>query len=260
MTADVEGDPDFTDSGSKPKSRRKHRLLEIFAGLGILLVLVALFLPANRSARGAAQRAQCTNNLKQIALALHSYEELHKALPPAYTVDSSGRPLHSWRTLILPFLEQESLYKTIDLSRPWNDPANAKAYHSSLAVFRCPARIGPPSTTTYLAVVDPKGCLQPDRPRQLAEITDGTATTLMVIEVGEEHAVHWMAPIDTDESLVVGFGPTTKLDHIGGTNACFVDGHVLFLRASTPAALRRALISIAGNDQDALRIGDDLGY
>ena len=84
------------------------------------------------------------------------------ALPPAYTVDAKGRPLHSWRTLILPYLEQEPLYQTIDLSKPWNDPANAKALETSLPVFRCPEAVGPQNTTTYLAIVAPNGCFIPE--------------------------------------------------------------------------------------------------
>ena len=65
----------------------------------------------------------------------------YKALPPAYTVDADGRPLHSWRTLILPYLEQEPLYQTIDLSKPWNDPANAKARRNRSSRFSLP-RVG----------------------------------------------------------------------------------------------------------------------
>ena len=106
--------------------------------LGIIALLIALLLPAIRSAGPAARRAQCVNNLKQIALALHNYEQAHKALPPAYTVDAKGRPLHSWRTLILPYLEQEPLYQTIDLSKPWNDPANAKALETAASRFSLP--------------------------------------------------------------------------------------------------------------------------
>ena len=219
--------------------------------LGIIAVLIALLLPATRSAGPAARRAQCTNNLKQIALALHNYEQAHKALPPAYTVDARGRPLHSWRTLILPYLEQEPLYQTIDLSKPWNDPANAKALETALPVFRCPEAVGPQNTTTYLAIVAPNGCFIPRESRRLAEITDAHESTLMVIEAGEENAVPWMAPVDADESLVMSLGPTTKLHHAGGTNACFVDGSVRFLKASTPAAVRRALMSISGNDNEA---------
>ena len=158
--------------------------------------------------------------------------------------------MHSWRTLILPYLEQEPLYQTIDLSKPWNDPANAKALETALPVFRCPEAVGPQNTTTYLAIVAPNGCLIPKEPRRLAEITDAHESTLMVIEAGEENAVPWMAPVDADESLVMSLGPTTKLHHAGGMNACFVDGSVRFLKANTPAKVRRALMSISGNDDE----------
>jgi hypothetical protein len=218
--------------------------------VAIIAVLIALLLPATRSARPAARRAQCTNNLKQIALALRHYEQDHKALPPAYTVDAHGRPLHSWRTLILPYLEHEALYRTIDLSKPWNDPANARALATSLPVFQCPESVKRPNMTTYLATTAPNGCLIPREPRRLAEITDAHEATLMVIEAGEENAIPWMAPMDVDELLVVSLGPATRLHHAGGMNACCVDGRVLFLKADTPARVRRALMSISGNDND----------
>jgi prepilin-type processing-associated H-X9-DG protein len=75
----------------------------------------------------------------------------------------------------------------------------------------------------------------------------------LVIEAGEENAVPWMAPVDADESLVMSLGPTTKLHHTGGTHACFVDGHVAFLKADSPATVRRALMSISGNDDEAAK-------
>ncbi len=248
MSAKIENDPEFDDVMPKSKSGRRNRLVEVVVVLGIIALLIALFLPAIRTAGPAARRAQCTNNLKQIALALHNYEQVHKALPPAFTVDAKGRRLHSWRTLILPYLEQEQLYRTIDLSKPWNDPTNARAFESEVPVFRCPEAHGPQNTTTYLAIVSPNGCLNPSAPRRLAEITDAHGSTLMVIEAGEEDAVPWMAPRDADESLVMSLGPTTKLHHAGGMNGCLVDGSVRFLRANTPAEVRRALISISAGD------------
>src|SRR5262249_48332119 len=153
--------------------------------------------------------------------------------------------------LILPYLEQEPLYRTIDLSKPWNDPANARALETAPPVFRCPEVDGSRNTTTYLASVAPDGCLVPNEPRRLAEITDAPGRTLMVIEAGEENAVPWMAPTDAGESLVMALGKTTRLHHAGGTNACFVDGRVAFLKADTPAKARRAWISISGNDDEA---------
>jgi prepilin-type N-terminal cleavage/methylation domain-containing protein/prepilin-type processing-associated H-X9-DG protein len=248
MSANFRNKPEFRDVVPAPSSVRGFTLLELLVVVIILAVLIALLLPATRSAGPAARRAQCTNNLKQIALALHNYEQANNALPPAYTVDANGKPLHSWRTLVLPYLEQEPLYRTIDLSKPWNDPANATALETSLSVFRCPEAAGPKNTTTYLGIVSPNGCLSPEAPRRLAEITDAHESTLMVIEAGEENAVPWMAPLDANELLVTGLGPTTKLHHAGGMNACFVDGRVAFLKASIPATVRRALMSISGSE------------
>ncbi|SIN85793.1 prepilin-type N-terminal cleavage/methylation domain-containing protein [Singulisphaera sp. GP187] len=229
---------------------RGFTLVELLVVVGILAFLIALLIPATRSARPAARRSQCANNLRQIALALQSYEQAYKALPPACTVDANGRPLHGWRTLILPYLEQAPLYQTIDLSKPWNAPANVKALETYLPVFRCPEAVGPQNRTTYLAIAAPNGCFLPRESRRLAEITDAHASTLMAIEAGAENAVFWMAPVDADESLVLSLGPTSQLHHSGGMHACFVDNHVAFLKANTPATVRRALMSISGNDDD----------
>ncbi len=199
MSANFENDPEFNDAIPKKSPGPRFTLVKLLAVLGIIAFLIMLLLPATRSARPAARRAQCTNNLKQIALALHNYEYAYQALPPAHTVDPQGRPLHSWRTLILPYLEQEPLYRTIDLSKPWNDPVNAKALETFLPVFQCPEVAGPPNTTTYLAITAPNGCFMPKESRRLAEIKDAHESTLMVIEAGKEYAVPWMAPVDADE-------------------------------------------------------------
>jgi prepilin-type processing-associated H-X9-DG protein len=250
MSAISGNDPEFNDVVPKARSGRGFKLIELLVVLGVIAFLIALLLPATRSARPAARRSQCVNNLKQIAMALHNYEQVYGALPPAYTVDAKGRPLHSWRALILPYLEQESLYRAIDLSKPWNDPANAKALATYVPTFRCPDAVGPENTTSYLAIVGPAACFLQKESRRLAEITDAHQTTLMVIEAGKENAVPWMVPVDADESLVMSIGPTTKLHHAGGMNGCFVDGSVKFLRDNTPTKIRRALISISGNDDD----------
>jgi prepilin-type processing-associated H-X9-DG protein len=253
MSASIDNDPDFADAVPKPRSRRRLRISELMVIVAIIPVVIALVLPADRSVRPAAVQAECTNHLKQIALALRNYEQEHKALPPAYTVDVNGKPLHSWRTLILPYLDQQSLYQTIDLSKPWNDPANAKACQTIVLDFTCHAVRGSENRTTYLAIAGPDGCLIPTKPRRLADITDAHDSTLMVIEAGEENAVPWMAPIDADESLVMNIGPTTRLHHAGGMNAVFVDGSVRFLKANISAAVRRALLSISGNDDEVAK-------
>jgi type II secretory pathway pseudopilin PulG len=252
MSSEFDNDPDFNEGISKPKAWRRPRLIEILAVVGILGVLIGLLLPAHRSAGPAGRRALCQSNLHNIELALLSYQNAYHALPPAYTVDSNGRPLHSWRTLILPYLENQDLYDTINLSKPWNDPANAHALETVIGVFRCPEATGPKNSTTYLAIVGTNACLWPTKPRPPAEITDGTSSTLMLIEAGDENAVPWMAPMDADESLVLGLGLKSKLHHASGTNAGFADGAVRFLPTSTSAQLRRALLSISGHESVTL--------
>ncbi|HJT30567.1 MAG TPA: DUF1559 domain-containing protein [Pirellulales bacterium] len=226
-------------------------LIELLVILFIIGILLALLVPARRGAREPARRSQCRNNLKQIALGLQTYESTYGAFPPAYTVDADGKRLHSWRTLILPFVEQKPLYDTIDLSKPWDDPANAKAFNGAIPAYFCPSVDKPLNHTVYLATVTPNGCIQSTRPRPLSEITDRHSQTLMVIEVDPQHAVPWMAPTDADGALLLAFGPETQFAHPGGTHAAFVDGSVHFLGAELPAAEWRALISVAGNDSVA---------
>ncbi|MDE2507699.1 MAG: DUF1559 domain-containing protein, partial [Planctomycetota bacterium] len=188
MSDDFENEPELPDAASSARAPRPFTLGRLLLAGAIVVLLIALFLPAVRTSRSAARRAQCVNNMREIALALHNYELAYEALPPAYTADAHGRPLHSWRTLILPYLEQEELYRTIDLAKPWNDPANAAALGTSLAVYHCPESRAAPNTTTYLAIAGPNDCLIPRTPRRLAEITDPRESTLMVIEAGEENA------------------------------------------------------------------------
>ncbi len=222
MTIHPKSSPVNTTSAQK----KGLSLIEILVVISILAVLVALLLPAQQRGREPARRAQCRNNLKQIALALHNYESDYKSLPPAFTVDASGKPLHSWRTLILPYIDQAALFKQIDLSKPWDDPANAAAYKTVVPTFRCYSSAGPPSHTTYMAVVTPNSCLRPAEPRSFSDITDNHGETLMVIEVNHDHVVHWMSPTDADESLILGLGPETKQAHVGGVNPVFTIGLV----------------------------------
>jgi prepilin-type N-terminal cleavage/methylation domain-containing protein len=223
-------------------------LIEFLVVLGIVVVLVALFLPAPRRSRQAGRRAQCKNNLKQIGIALHNYHDTYHEFPPAYTVDANGRPLHSWRTLLLPFLDQNPLYEKIDLSKPWNDPVNEEAFKSFISTYSCPSKTGERTTTTYLAVVTSNSCLRPKASAKLSDVTDGSSETIAVIEVDPDMAVHWMEPIDAGESQVLAIGSKTKHDHIGGAHTLFLDGTVRFLSENLPASTRLALISISAKD------------
>ena len=243
---DSTGNPESGQSGSGWSPLQWLGCL-VVAGVVVVLV-VALMLPVTRSAGPAARRTQCKNNLKQIALALHLYHDQWNRFPPAYTVDADGRPLHSWRTLILPYLDQRRLYETIDLSIPWDDPSNQTAYETKVLAYRCPSIDIADAQTTYMAIVSPESCLRPVESSPLSEITDDAGKTMMVIEVNSSQAVHWMSPLDADEAMVLGLGQTGELPHANVLHAVFVDGSVQPLLADVPAAERRAAISIAGDD------------
>lgn len=238
-------------------SEKRFSWLSVLVVCSIVAILIVLFLPFRRDARQAARRTQCSNNLKRIAFALHNYAEVNRALPPAYTVDDSGRPLHSWRTLILPYLDQQELFEAIDLTKTWDDPVNAQASETSLSVFRCPSATIPDSHTTYVGLKGINSCFHPDRPRPFSEITDGISQTAMVIEVSSEQSVHWMAPQDHGAEFLMSFGTETDLAHTGGTQVSFADGSVHFLLCEISDSERRDLISIAsGGDENT--VGSDV--
>ena len=249
MTDNPYASPEPVSDTPVLRKRPRVTFLRVLLGFAIIVVLVALVIPAPRRAREAARRTQCRNNLKQIALALHNYADIYDALPPAYTVDADGRPLHSWRTLILPYLDEQGLHSRIDLLKPWDDPANAEALKTVPHVYRCPSATLPPGFTSYLGIVGANACFHPTAHRAFSEITDSTSETLMVIEVAQEQAVHWMAPQDASEEMVRNFGKDGKLAHTGGTQAALADGSVQFLSENLDTETLQALISIAGNDR-----------
>lgn len=96
------------------RARRGFTLVELLVVIAIIGILVALLLPAVQAAREAARRMQCTNNLKQIGLAVHNYENTHKELPPGGLTPKGGSYGHSWWIRILPYMEQGNVYDKFD--------------------------------------------------------------------------------------------------------------------------------------------------
>jgi len=231
--------------------KRAITLVQLLVVIAICGTLLALMLPDVRSTRPPA-RSQCMANLKQIALALQNYADVHGTLPPAYTTDADGNPLHSWRTLILPHIEHQRFYDSIDLTKPWDDPANAEALATTIELYQCPSAEQPDNHTTYLAVLTPNSCFRATEPRDLTDITRPHSQTLMLIEVGTDHSVPWMSPFDADEQLVLAIGEP----HPGGMLAVFADGNVSYLSVELPASQRLAMISIADNHDEPAEEGE----
>jgi hypothetical protein len=186
---------------------------------------------------------------------LTNYESTYGSYPPAYTVDAQGHRLHSWRTLILPHIEQQSLYAKVDLSKAWNDPANRQAYETEVHAYQCLAGKLSPGQTTYLAIVAPDGMFQGPTSRALSEVTDDRGATIFVVEVEPGRHVHWMSPEDTNLDWLLNRAKIKDQPH-SGLHAVFADGRASRLDAEASEEQLRALVSVAGGDDDVAR-GDE---
>src|SRR5438552_7947341 len=165
---------------ARVRGRRAFTLIELLVVLAIIAVLIGLLLPAVQKVREAANRAQCLNNLKQMGLALHAYHDAQGSFPsgvvsrlrdPAWRLPAGNcnafpddlGPGWGLFALLLPYLEQDNLYRSIRLDLPVADPANAAARRTPVKVFLCPSDTGPRtvSVTTCGSPPDPANTPKP---------------------------------------------------------------------------------------------------
>jgi len=230
--------------------------------IACLGVLGALFLPAVTRSREPARRSQCKTNLKQIGLALHLYHDKYGSFPPAYIADPEGRPMHSWRVLLLPYLDQMPLYNAYRFDEPWDGPNNSQLADKILPVFYCPSENHGGikngfTMTSYVAVVGPKTMWPGDgKTTKLADIRDGTSNTLMVVEFADS-GIHWMEPRDLSFSemaptINTKSGQGISSEHVPGAHVLTADGGVRFISDQTRADVIRSLLTINGNDNQTI--------
>jgi len=166
--------------------------------LGAFLVLggmVYLFEPAVGSGP-ISKRLICQNRLRNIALALENYHEEYGSYPPAWVPDEQGKPLYSWRVLILPYLDNRPLYSAYNLDEPWDSPHNMQYSEADLSFFRCPMNELGAGTTNFVAVITTTGPWRGSEPVSKAELANSEDAVLLVEQHGER--INWAEPRELD--------------------------------------------------------------
>ena len=212
--------------------------------------LVGLLLPAVQAAREAARRTTSMNNMKQIVLGMLNYESAKAAFPTYAKLDADGKPLLSWRVLILPYIEEYELYKQFHLDEPWDSPHNKTLISKMPPVFLDPSSKLTPADgkTSYLGVKgDAYFFNASDKGRRFSSMRDGTSNTIAFVQVDDDAAVTWTKPEDwtpSESDLMKPFdGP-----HPGGFLAGFCDGHISFISSAIDQAMLRAMLTINGQE------------
>ncbi|WP_417382732.1 DUF1559 domain-containing protein [Gimesia sp.] len=195
--------------------KRGFTLIELLVVIAIIAILIALLLPAVQQAREAARRSTCKNSLKQIGLALHNYHDTHRTFPPMHienirntTYDPAGGENYlAWSAMILPFLDQATVYNKINMNEPWRTPTGTVAQLSLvktvIPVFNCPSdpmeglntNIGSWGKSNYPALFSPcnikpgntagscyTGAFNYHNINRLKNFTDGASNVIMVGE------------------------------------------------------------------------------
>ncbi len=198
--------------------------------------------------QNAAARAMHTNNFKQIGIAMHNYYGVYKHLPLHAIYSKDGKtPLLSWRVAILPFIEQEDLYREFKLDEPWDSAHNKKLIAKMPKIYAVPGKGKPEDGKTHYQVFTGPGTVfDGNKKRQFQDITDGTSNTILAIE--GKNAVVWTKPEDLtlpkDKNQLPAVGGLFK----GGIVVLFCDASVHTFRPNPPADLLRTLITRAGNE------------
>lgn len=222
-------------------------LLIAFCVIG---VLIALLLPAVQAAREAARRAQSMNNVRQIAITLHTYESANGTFPPQFTVDDDGNPLHSWRTLILPFIEQAHVFDQINQEEPWNSANNRALTDVEIPLYRSQRYGDTGSTTNYVVIAGEGFMFNGANKESLRNVQDGTTKTIMLIEIANSN-IPWAEPRDLtlDDLQLEDAGASPDTPNVVRRMAIigFVDGSTQVLETSDPQELRK-MLTISGNE------------
>jgi hypothetical protein len=214
-------------------------------------VAAAVAAPADPSKKAdsqddAAALQRSAKNLHKLALAMHDYLQVTGRLPAAAVFDSDGKPLLSWRVLLLPYIGEKRLFAEFHLDEAWDSPHNRKL------LAKMPRRYAPvngktrqPFATYYQVFVGKGAAFEGTRGLRVFDFTDGTSNTFLIAEAGE--AVPWTKPAD------LPFAPNAPLPKLGGQfadgfHAALADGSVCLLRKDWNAAEEKAIRVVIGRN------------
>jgi hypothetical protein len=212
------------------------------ANQGAAALVEALRRPAEVLRRDVG-RDQSMNNLKQMMLAMHNYHDARKVFP-ADVRDAQGKPLLSWRVLILPFVEENKLYQEFHHDEPWDSPHNKKLIERMPNIYRSPAsKLTERGRTNYVGVVGQGTLFGEKKGLTFRDIPDGSSNTIMLVEADDDHAVIWTKP---DDLPLDPKQPNKGLGGLWGDDSfltALCDGSVRTLkRTIDPELLRRLFL------------------
>lgn len=216
-------------------------------------ILLALLLPAVQAARDAARRAACTNNMKQLGLAMHIFHDTNKHFPGYEHPEHPELQPCSWRVQMLPYLEQDHVYRQYDRTKPWDSPANIILEAMIGNSYKCPSNPAQDTDSDYLTLVGPNCVFQEKGHTSIQDITDGTSNTMMIVE-SVNSGIHWMEPRDlaAQHAQVVSvdsMGHGLRSHHRGVVNVTFCDGSVRSISADIdPVVLQNLSTHNGGED------------
>jgi hypothetical protein len=234
------------------------------AAITIVVVIVGViagasiwFLCAVRDARDAAQASQCRGQLCCFAIAMLEYEEKHGHLPPAYVADANGKPMHSWRVLVLESLDR-ALLKEYDFNEPWDGPNNRKLISRMPNIYACPSdtRSKSEGLTNYFVVVGRETAFPGAKAVSLKDVKDKRSTTILIAEATGMN-VPWTKPQDLAwDSMSFSLNdrerPSISSRHGrhwgGGAYVATVDALTQWLSRTEPETIR-AMLTIAGGER-----------
>ncbi len=237
--------PHGPPSEPEPKKWWQLTTVEWVVVAEIIVVLIGLLLPSFEMAGDDPRRHQSANNLKYLGIAMHNYHDTYGSLPPAVVTDRDGRPLYSWRVLLLPFMEEKRLYEKFDLTQPWDSETNRPLAEFVPGILQSPYldRGQHPGKTTYVAVVDPQGkqtLMLSQEGRRLDEVTYELGSVVMVVEQ-IDHPVIWTKPDDISPFKLIGAAQIGQNDP-SYFPAMFADASVRWIPADDRQQLKEYLL------------------